>query len=241
MSLAILLVAIFIPLINADAETSGSFSVDVGDPSINIVCNEDWSGSTWGACVGDQQTFICFDKNNCGTEELKPAQCGQIRYCLYCGDGLCNDGETCSTCPTDCGACSSGGDNNGGSSGGGGSGGGGSSGGGSSSSNSNSNLESLSTGNEGCTESWVCDDWSKSKGECGSRTCVDTNECGTEELKPIESQKCSSLLGRITGDAVSEFIQSKTGRGVLIASLIVLVGLLIFVKHRKNSKDTNPK
>jgi hypothetical protein len=23
----------------------------------------------------------------------------------YCGDGLCNSGETCSTCPDDCGAC----------------------------------------------------------------------------------------------------------------------------------------
>ncbi len=24
---------------------------------------------------------------------------------LYCGDGICNNGETCSTCPTDCGVC----------------------------------------------------------------------------------------------------------------------------------------
>ncbi len=25
--------------------------------------------------------------------------------CAYCGDKVCNNGETCSTCPTDCGAC----------------------------------------------------------------------------------------------------------------------------------------
>ncbi|GAG30406.1 unnamed protein product, partial [marine sediment metagenome] len=24
---------------------------------------------------------------------------------LYCGDGICNNGETCSTCPADCGVC----------------------------------------------------------------------------------------------------------------------------------------
>jgi len=33
-----------------------------------------------------------------------PDDCG---VCLYCGDGTCNNGETCSTCSTDCGSCSS--------------------------------------------------------------------------------------------------------------------------------------
>jgi hypothetical protein len=32
----------------------------------------------------------------------------------YCGDGTCNNGETCSTCSTDCGTCSSGGGGGGG-------------------------------------------------------------------------------------------------------------------------------
>ncbi|MBU0980547.1 MAG: hypothetical protein KJ709_07090 [Nanoarchaeota archaeon] len=46
----------------------------------------------------------------------------------YCGDSSCDDGESCSTCPVDCGACpTSGGSSSGG---GGGGGGGGSSGGG---------------------------------------------------------------------------------------------------------------
>ena len=42
----------------------------------------------------------------------------------YCGDNSCNNGETCSSCSTDCGSCDDGGDG-GGSSGGSSSGGGG--------------------------------------------------------------------------------------------------------------------
>ncbi|MBW2999716.1 Ig-like domain-containing protein, partial [Candidatus Woesearchaeota archaeon] len=43
---------------------------------------------------------------------------------LYCGDGRCNNGESCSSCSADCGRCSSGGGGGGGGSGGGGGGGG---------------------------------------------------------------------------------------------------------------------
>lgn len=28
-----------------------------------------------------------------------------VSFCLFCGDGTCNNGETCSTCQPDCGAC----------------------------------------------------------------------------------------------------------------------------------------
>ncbi|MBN2127700.1 MAG: hypothetical protein JW703_04935 [Candidatus Diapherotrites archaeon] len=47
---------------------------------------------------------------------------GQCIPNLYCGDGICNNGKDCSSCPGDCGSCG------GGSSGGGSSGGGGGSG-----------------------------------------------------------------------------------------------------------------
>jgi len=44
----------------------------------------------------------------------------------YCGDGFCNNGETCSSCSTDCGACQTGSSSGGSSGGGGGSSSGGS-------------------------------------------------------------------------------------------------------------------
>lgn len=72
--------------------------------------------------------------------ECSPLICNQISYVdgdlifnvshfttysvsegLYCGDNACNNGESCSSCSTDCGSCSSGGSSSGGGGGGGGS------------------------------------------------------------------------------------------------------------------------
>jgi hypothetical protein len=49
--------------------------------------------------------------NNGETCSTCPGDCG---VCLYCGDGICNNAETCSTCPGDCGACTGGGGGGGG-------------------------------------------------------------------------------------------------------------------------------
>ena len=41
----------------------------------------------------------CNNGESCAT---CPSDCGA---CISCGDGSCNGGESCSTCPSDCGAC----------------------------------------------------------------------------------------------------------------------------------------
>ncbi len=46
----------------------------------------------------------CIDGETC---KSCPEDCG---FCMGCGDGTCDDGETCSNCPADCGACDSCGD-----------------------------------------------------------------------------------------------------------------------------------
>jgi len=82
--------------------------------------------------LGNEIGEICGNEV-CEEEESSSSCSEDCGVTLYCGDGSCNNGESCSTCVGDCGSCStnSGGSSGGGSSGGG-SGGGGSSGGGSS-------------------------------------------------------------------------------------------------------------
>jgi len=41
-----------------------------------------------------------------------------------------------------------------------------------------------------CDENWVCSNWSTCINELQNRNCVDTNNCGTTELKPSLSQSC---------------------------------------------------
>ncbi|MFH1256601.1 MAG: hypothetical protein V1494_04900 [Candidatus Diapherotrites archaeon] len=42
-----------------------------------------------------------------------------------------------------------------------------------------------------CTENWNCAQWSSCSGGTQTRTCTDTNNCGTTVYKPAETQSCS--------------------------------------------------
>jgi len=46
----------------------------------------------------------CDDGNNLDGDGCS-ASCEIEELCIYCGDGICNDNENCSTCPEDCGIC----------------------------------------------------------------------------------------------------------------------------------------
>lgn len=115
----------------------------LGQPPQPAACVESWSCGEWSDCVGGAQTRSCFDANECGTTEGKPAtqractppvaenktpepECLKFgEYCeadeeccagfcvhhrcvngsTYCGDGYCDEGEDCVSCPHDCGEC----------------------------------------------------------------------------------------------------------------------------------------
>jgi parallel beta-helix repeat protein/cysteine-rich repeat protein len=105
----------------------------------------------------------------------------------YCGDTVCETGESCSSCAGDCGVCTS---TDTGSGGGGGGGGGGS---------------TTATATTNCTEDWVCGDWSECIGSKQTRNCNDVNLCeslkkaGTiskiiDTAKPKESKSCTVEL-----------------------------------------------
>jgi len=92
----------------------------------------------------------------------------------YCGDGICNGGESCSSCAADCGSCSSGGSNSGGGGGG------------------RSTREEIvgQTLNETCREDWACKDWSGCIKGKQTRECFDQNNCNTTVFRPSEVRNC---------------------------------------------------
>ena len=227
------------------ASYQGSFNVNVQGGSIVIGsggCEEDWSSSTWSSCSNNQQTFICIDKNQCGTVRLKPSQCGDTRACSssICGNSIVETGESCDDGNTVSGdGCSSSCTTEGGGGGGGGGGGSGSS----SSGSNNGGVIPLSLPQETCIEKWQCDVWSNEENECGSRECRDINNCGTEELKPLTTKTCSEkgwgagITGNIIG-GIANFAKSKAGAGLIFIAVVVVAAMVImnkkkFVKGKK--------
>ena len=79
----------------------------------------------------------------------------------YCGDGTCNNGETCSSCSSDCGICSI------------------SSGG-----------SISSVGGTICYNNWTCGNWSKCIAGNQTRLCSDSNKCSIAVNIPATKQKC---------------------------------------------------
>ena len=47
---------------------------------------------------------------------------------------------------------------------------------------------------EGCAENWTCGDWSICINGQETRTCTDSNNCGTTKNKPAEIQDCKTTL-----------------------------------------------
>ena len=201
---------VFLASFISAASYSGSFDVDVGDATVNIGtggCIEDWSGSFWSACDNNTQTFVCFDRNTCGSYSLKPQLCGTTQECNI----------IIPVTPGNSGGSSSGGSGSSGSSSGGG-----------------TTLSSSSNETEDCFESWECSDWRNLDKECGTRTCSDLNECGAQKFKPYTERKCegfssSGITGAVIG-GITNFV--KSGVGIVFILVIIAVALGIIITSR---------
>lgn len=111
-----------------------TFEVTKTDLTFDTIPDETIGDCGDGICAVEECSFCAIDcpVSKCNSNNACDASIGEDYItapndCTSCGDGTCNNGETCSTCAQDCGACPvtpSGGGSGGG--GGGGSGGGGS-------------------------------------------------------------------------------------------------------------------
>jgi len=104
----------------------------------------------------------------------------------------------------------------------------------------------VSRAGDECIENWVCSDWSA---ECEdgkqTRTCEDSNNCGTEDLKPILEKICQdvteedlmvdseglALLSLITGASIGIYDGVRTEGAWLIYGLLVVV-LMTLAYHK---------
>lgn len=210
------------------ASYHGSFKVNTGGGSINIEpqCQEDWSASFWNSCSDGQQTFICIQSNpSCDSENLKPAQCGNTRECVVEQPPVNNN-------PGGGGSSGSGGGGSGSSSGGGGGGGA-----------STTPLSVSSSGSDSsgeCSESWACQGWSDLDNLCGIRSCIDKNNCGTEELRPETVRECpsegfSGITGAVIG-GISGLAKSKAGISLIFVVIVVALFAGITISRKNMAK-----
>jgi len=93
----------------------------------------------------------------------------------------------------------------------------------------------------GCQERWVCSDWGRCVDGIRTRTCVDSNECGTINNKPLDSDPCSteeieesqSVLGVFSGMAVALMENSLY---IIVAVVIIAVVLFLVLRRKKVTK-----
>jgi hypothetical protein len=199
LSLIFLLTGILV----SGAMTQGILQINRQGVQILLSCQEDWSGSGYGTCANGIQSFICFDRNNCNTVNLKPVLCGTNQSCTVPASG--------------------------GSSGGGDGGG---SGGGNPSSGTPASTTSSNTGNV-CTEQWNCTAWSDANNNCGTRVCTDKNNCGTILLKPAIGKSCSNGITGGAIRTITDFAQTPAGIISIVFIALVLLVVIITASQVK--------
>ena len=94
--------------------TNPAFAFDEGT---NFTTTGNAAHSFLFSGLSDGQSYSLYYKCNDSVGNVNAnstAHSFSVSAALYCGDGICNNGETCSSCPADCGSCGGGGGGGGG-------------------------------------------------------------------------------------------------------------------------------
>lgn len=69
-------------------------------------CQEDWVCGLWSECIDNIKNRSCVDRNNCATVKNKPIESDSCDNPVsLCGNGICDQEESCQLCQDDCGKC----------------------------------------------------------------------------------------------------------------------------------------
>jgi hypothetical protein len=151
-------------------------------------------------------SYCTFDYSNCSAPE--------------CGDSICNNGETCSSCPGDCGACPAPA---------------------TTSSEGGSGGSSRGHGGGGFVPKRITNtsvnDTNSNLNESNVNSGVDTN--GLNENK--ETTKGFLGLTGLSINGISSFIKTPAGKGISILVLVVIVLGIFFAFKFKNKKSSKLK
>ncbi len=83
-----------------------------------------------------------------------------------------------------------------------------------------------------CTPSWECGDWGDCVDNTQTRTCLDTNNCGTTAGKPGESQTCG-ITGETIGEPGGGFVWDQTTiAAILFGAVLIAIAVAYFYKNR---------
>jgi hypothetical protein len=96
-----------------------------------------------------------------------------------------------------------------------------------------------------CSEDWQCGEWSDCKNGIQTRTCTDSNSCGTSNGKPSTEQQCETTTSTnlLTGFAVgvSDFAKSPAGVATFVIVGLFAVGGVTFLAIKGKFKNFLPK
>ena len=181
------------------------------------------SGETWVACPGSNGQYGCEFNSTINKYKVSGLSHSGIRQQeTYCGDGIANGGETCSSCPQDAGSCPS--SPSGSPSGGSGGGGGGMV---IAAPKPVSNTETENVTNTTKAEPSI--HISKTF-NLTNNIPQEANESQNETIQKKEQQGLFDVTGNIIGNA---FGKNKFGAGLVI---FLIISVIVFFIYNKKSK-----